>query len=327
MFKPEVRNSRNSHVAGIVPARSRGPEDFYFPYDFCLLPVSPDLLAVERAIVECAYVGCRSVWVICDDDVQLVLRRRMGDWLYSPAKRASGAELESEDVALAVPIYYVPIHQKDRVRRDNLGWRVAAGARAAFESCRYFSRLFVPMRYYVAFPEGVYPPWKAGVDKEGSIYNQNIYMRYDGKTVNDGLPLGFSFDPEQWRVWRDNIWGKGTGASTGSYGDFTVLPKSERWSATDWGIEKSLGHDIPEGSQFVDLDKFDEIKDWWGYCEALKNNRNLWYDEDLWVRKVRYHKRVGFVSYEEYDKVAERYFYTFEGWSKDERREERGSED
>ena len=45
------------HLAGVVPVASQ-PLDFKFPWHDALQPISQNYLAVEHAVVECAYAGC-----------------------------------------------------------------------------------------------------------------------------------------------------------------------------------------------------------------------------------------------------------------------------
>ena len=50
------------HLAGIIPVAGQ-PLDFDLPWHDSCAPIAPDYLAVERAIVECAYAGCETIWI------------------------------------------------------------------------------------------------------------------------------------------------------------------------------------------------------------------------------------------------------------------------
>ena len=63
-----TKNQQAFHLAGVVPVA--GPTlDFGFPWHDSMQPIAKNYLAVERAVVECAYAGCETIWVVCNDDI------------------------------------------------------------------------------------------------------------------------------------------------------------------------------------------------------------------------------------------------------------------
>ena len=46
-------------------------EDFNQLLPDCLMPIAPDYTLIEAAVVECAWAGCDTIWVICNDDLQV----------------------------------------------------------------------------------------------------------------------------------------------------------------------------------------------------------------------------------------------------------------
>ena len=132
MLEQGSGNVRAFHLAGVVPvAGSRF--NFNFPWHDCMQPIANNYLAVERAVVECAYAGCETIWVVCNDDMQPLLKHRMGDYIEDPyyLDKSSFVKYPSEN-RRQIPIFYSPIHPKDRDRRDSLGWSVLHGALTAF---------------------------------------------------------------------------------------------------------------------------------------------------------------------------------------------------
>ena len=65
----EVHDTVSFHLAGIIPIAGQDL-DFNMPWHDCLMPIAQNYLAVERAVVECAYAGCETIWVVCHDDMQ-----------------------------------------------------------------------------------------------------------------------------------------------------------------------------------------------------------------------------------------------------------------
>ena len=69
----------NFHLAGIIPVAGQ-PLDFKMPWHDCMMPLNKDYLAVEHSVVECAYAGCETIWIVCHDDMQPLIRSRLGDY-------------------------------------------------------------------------------------------------------------------------------------------------------------------------------------------------------------------------------------------------------
>ena len=53
----------NFHLAGIIPVAGQ-PLEFNMPWHDSLMPIAPDYLALERSVVECAYAGCETIWIV-----------------------------------------------------------------------------------------------------------------------------------------------------------------------------------------------------------------------------------------------------------------------
>ena len=75
MVEKGSENANIFHLAGVVPV-SGVESDFGFPWHPSLNPVGKNYLAIERAVVECAWAGCETIWVVCDDDTQPLIKHR-----------------------------------------------------------------------------------------------------------------------------------------------------------------------------------------------------------------------------------------------------------
>ena len=75
-----ITSKANFHLAGIVPVAG-GRVDLKFPFPDVMLPIANDYTLLDAAIVECAYAGCDTIWIICNDDTAPLLRHRIGDRL------------------------------------------------------------------------------------------------------------------------------------------------------------------------------------------------------------------------------------------------------
>jgi hypothetical protein len=68
-----------THLAGIVPVVTK-QMDFQLDWHDCLMPIAPNFYAIERAVLECAYAGCKTIWIVANDDTTPLVRHRIGDF-------------------------------------------------------------------------------------------------------------------------------------------------------------------------------------------------------------------------------------------------------
>ena len=148
---------KNFHLAGIIPIHKN---DFTFNFEWpdCMMPIASQLIAVERSVMECAWAGCETIWIICHDDMQPLIRYRLGDYVQDPLFANKTRSSMPDELKKPIHIYYVPVHPRDRDRRDCLGWNALYGALTAYWLSRTISQWVVPDKYYVAFPYGIYDP-------------------------------------------------------------------------------------------------------------------------------------------------------------------------
>ena len=152
----EIQFNKNSfNLTGIVPVAGL-PLDFQMDWHDCLTPIAPNYTMVEHAVYECAWAGCETIWVVCHYEMEPLIRYRMGDYIQDPVYANRVLERYPSEHQRRIPIYYVPIHPKDRDRRDCLGWSVLYGALVALKVHSKISKWTIPDKYYVSFPYGIY---------------------------------------------------------------------------------------------------------------------------------------------------------------------------
>ena len=194
-----------------------------------MLPIATDYTLLDSAIVECAYAGCDTVWVVCNDDTAPLLRHRIGDYIEDPAYYYYNTTKNTEH-RKRIPIFWVPQHPKDRDKRDCLSWSVIYGALNAFKVSANLSKWLIPDKYYVSFPYGVCNYREVMDARRWYRSEKNYYMMKDNKTVQDNLYTSFTFGKEDFIKFRKNV-RKGTGRYKGNYKTMEQLPIEERWSA------------------------------------------------------------------------------------------------
>ena len=158
----------NFHLAGIVPVAGQDLE-FNMPWHDCMMPIAPDYLAIEKSIVACAYAGCETIWVVCNQDTQPLVRHRLGDYILDPVWAFRKFEKRANDFQKLIPIFYVPIHPNDRDKRDCLSWSVLYGAHMSSKISKSMSKWLAPNMYFVDFPYGMYQIFALKRAKEATI--------------------------------------------------------------------------------------------------------------------------------------------------------------
>ena len=261
---PVVKNPNSFHLAGIIPVAGQ-PLDFNFPWHDCMQPLGQDYLAIERAVVECAYVGCETIWVVCHNDMQPLIRYRLGEYVQDPVylyRQMSPGTIDQN--RKPIPIYYVPIHPKDRDKRDCLSWSVLYGAEAAYYTSKQVSKWVVPNRYYVSFPYGVYDPEVLRQYRKEISSDTGFYLSYKGKTIKDGEYLGFTFNSEEFLKYRRDLRKKATGESIATKPGIPdkKLPLEERWSARFFSLEDVFGSANTKESEVVKLSWYYRVDNW-----------------------------------------------------------------
>lgn len=262
--------NRYFHLAGIIPVSGQ-MTDFQLDWEDCLMPLAPDYTAIERSVMECAYAGCETIWIVANDDVSPLIKNRVGEYVQDPSYFGKRPGRRSRANQRRIPIFYIPISMKDYGKRDCLSWSIIHGSLTAFKISVKMSQWLKPDRYYVSFPFGVYGPECLKPYRKDISSHTPFALSYKGQTVADGLYLGFTFDKEDFLNFRRVI-RTGTGMFTANNlrdGKYPTekLPFAERYSARFFDIAKVL--------KDVRLEKVEEVPwyysmdSWQGYCDFI----------------------------------------------------------
>tara|TARA_Y100000296_G_scaffold86802_1_gene127914 strand:+ start:2188 stop:3078 length:891 start_codon:yes stop_codon:yes gene_type:complete len=268
------------HLAGIIPIDGQR-SDFDLPWHSSLLPIAPGYLAVERAVVECAYAGCKTIWIVCGDDIEPLIRYQIGDYVKDPVcfNRSKYSKVPKNEKK-EIPIFYIPTHPKDRSKRDCLSNSILYGALSAYHVSNQISKWLKPKRYYVAFPYSVYSPEVLRPHRKDISSPRGFYFSYEGKTVKDGEYLGFTFDEAEYKKYREVI-RKGTGTYVAGQkyekgrGPTEKLSIEERWSAKNFTLKEVFGDTEIKNSKIVELDWYYNIDNWDKYCYYMGSSESV----------------------------------------------------
>jgi len=275
MIEIKPINKSAFHLAGIIPVAGH-QHDFGFEWDNVLMPIAENYTAIERSIMECAYAGCETVWIICNNDVQPLIRHRIGEFVQDPIWYGRILSAHPEKHRKQIPIYYVPIHPKDRDRIDCYGWSILFGALTAYWISRQMSKWVTPDKYYVSFPFSVYPE-DAPRQYRGLISSENnFFFCYNEKTVKDGEYLGFSFGPEDFIECRRKMRKESTKTwkNSGDKIPTEKLPLEKRWSARYFSLDKIFKPVILEEVNVKNLEWFYDLSSWENYTNFFTSKES-----------------------------------------------------
>jgi len=228
----------NFHLAGIIPVAGQ-KLDFNMPWHDCLMPLAPDYLAIEKSVLACAHAGCETIWVVCNEDTQPLIRYRLGDYVQDPVWIFRKFEKRANDFQKIIPIFYVPIHPNDRAKRDCLAWSVLYGAYISNKITSSMSKWVKPDKYFVDFPYGVYKVSSLREYRNVLSSESNFSLSYNNKTVKNNLYLPFTFAYEDYRKMNREL----KKNSTGLYKKYDLenkekLSLEDRYSARFFNLEE-----------------------------------------------------------------------------------------
>ena len=272
------------------------------PLPEILLPVDNGFSAIQKSVYECAMAGCSTIWIVANDDLIPLVRKTIGEWIYDPVYYARKFSKFYKEQRKEVPIYYVPIHPKDRDRRDSYGWSIIHGIHSAWRTSYKISQWTVPQKYYISFPMGLFDVEQV---REHRKYikdkEKNFFFTHKNKTVKDDLPLSFTMTGEDFKLCRRHI-NKKTSREylpplPGQQYPTQKIPLSQRWSARRFPLSEIFQPLATEQERAtkVEVDWFYDGSTWGQYVDYLASDNII---EKPYKELVRPHKHEKF-SYEE----------------------------
>lgn len=265
--------SLKKHIAGIVPV-SGLKTDFNMPWHESLMPLGPDYLAVERAVAECAYAGCDSIWIVCNDSVSPLIRYQIGEKIQDPVYNYRHYEFDKNAVKKPIRIYYVPLAIKDINKRDNLAWSAIFGAQTANNILGSLSAHLKPDKFFITWPYGYYDPWVMREHRKTLLENQAI-VTHNGKSVKDNKYLSFTLKTEQIEKLIEESITTSSGLWVHKEHGKEKLPVDQRYSYRDHDLKKVFNVLDFSSYSIIKIEKYAPIDCWSNYCEFISNNPEL----------------------------------------------------
>jgi hypothetical protein len=276
MENVEDTHIERKHLVGIVPVSGHEKYDFNQPWPDCLMPIASGYSLIESSVVECAWAGCKSIWIVVNDDFAPIIRKKIGDWVFDPIWNNRKFDPVPHESRRRIPVFYVPVPMKHRNRRDCLSWSVIHGALTAFKLSSDMSRWTTPSKYYVSFPHSYVNPFQIREHRKDIAGPQNVYLTHNGESIKDGHLISFTFKKKDWLEFR-RVVRSGTGRTTTGNPDNPgqLLPPEEQFSARWFETSKVFAPLDLDAAKEVPIADFFNIRSWEEYSEFIAASRKL----------------------------------------------------
>ncbi len=265
-----------SHLAGIIPVANL-QTDFEFNFPEILLPLNNGFTAIQKSVVECAYAGCNTIWIVANPDLAPVVRKTIGDWIYDPVYLGRSQYGEGSEHRREIPIYYCNILPKNIDRRDSYGWSILSGIYASWITASKISKWVAPNKYYISFPMAVFDIYEIRKHRKLISDNEkNFFLTYKDKTVKDNSPLSFTMFGEDYLNCRRDVNAKTTrqfyNTKEGEQYPSRKLPLEQRWSARKFTFSEVFEKLCVNEAHSCNPEQFFDVSTWEGYSDYLSSD-------------------------------------------------------
>ena len=264
-------STKKFNLVGIIPTAGQ-PLDLDFPWHDSLQPIGKNYLAVEKAVHDCAIAGCNTIWIVCDKDMQPLIRHRLGDYIIDPYKFYMTAKHASIPRKTEIPIYYVPVHPKDAARRKSLSWSIITGAQSAYWVSRKLSKWVTPDRYFVAFPYGMFSTFHLKEYRKHINKRRPFYVSSHGKSFKDGLYLPFTFDSDDFIRCRKKFRKEETG---GFHKDLTKVQTPDAYTGRFFTHDFVFDSVCIDDAETLEVPWYYDVSSWEGLRKWLSSQYSL----------------------------------------------------
>ena len=283
------------HLAGIIPVANL-QTDFEFSFPEILLPLNNGFTAIQKSVVECAYAGCTTIWIVANPDLAPIVRKTIGDWIYDPVYLGRSQYGEGSEHRREIPIYYCNILPKNIDRRDSYGWSALSGIYASWITSNKISKWIAPDKYYVSFPMGVFDIYKIRENRKAiSDPNKNFVLKFQSHTVKNNLPLSFTMFGDDYINCRRDVNSKTTKEFYNTVGDEKYptkrLPLNERWSAKSFDFSQVFEKLSVVEAHTYTPEYFFDTSTWEGY-QSYMNSKFILETPYYMLTKPRSHVKI-----------------------------------
>ena len=263
----DISTGKYFHLAGVISLI--GYESaFQMDWHDSLMPIAPDYTFIDKAIVDCVYAGCETIWLVCNDDMTPLLKKRLGDWASDPVWRYRKKSKAFYDLIKEVPIFYVPTHPDDVNRRDCMAWGVLHGATTANTISSQISKWTRPDAFFVTFPYGVYDYQVLRENRDLISSRKKVYFSCGVDSIKTGKYLPFTFDRGDLK----NLVKSFKNKNQNSFFEGRKLPLEERYTGRYFTLLETFDQlKYDEEYEHIELKWIQLVETWEDYTSLLSS--------------------------------------------------------
>jgi hypothetical protein len=277
-----TKSNRSFNLVGCISLH-KTENNFGMPWKDYLIPVGEKKInALQRAVLECAIAGCKSVWISCNYDEAPYARKSVGHFILDPYIFYNSFEKFRFLKKEYIPIFFVPMNVTDLNVRDSMGWGIINSAVNADYVYKNLSKYVRPDRFYASFVQGCYNPWcLLDQRKKTKNTNHNFHLTFQGRSVKTNDYMGFTFSRKELGQIRSHVFKEGTGRNIFDESNPDVLfnkislPIEERYSGKNFALDKVFEPVILDQSNSFELNQYFTIDNWSGYSEFMASSLKL----------------------------------------------------
>jgi hypothetical protein len=264
-----------TNMVGVIPSFDRRI-DFGFEWDNCLTPLEHDYTLLERSVMECATVGCSSIWICCDPHMIPLTKERIGEVALDPVWAKRPFEKEGWKLKRYIPIFYVPINSMHINKMESVAWQIIWAAHSSYYVSKFISKWTTYDKVYVSSPFGVYG-FEALREKREIIRKNNVFLQYSNKDATHDMPLGFCFTAEDFIESRRNLRRL-----------FTEKGKEIYEEGTKWVFDniKNKDYEIITLEEFYPLRTFQDLRNYYGSSLTFDYKKKNWLIPKVWFDRT-----------------------------------------
>lgn len=315
-IEPFLYNRNSFHMVGIIPISYFSEDQYDLPWEGYMMPIGKNFLAIERAVLECCFVGCKSIWIIANDDASPLLKYRLGEWVNFPKITKKMIDVIGKEELKVnsikgnfkrIPIYYIPLASKDVEERDCLLWTILYGATVATTIFRRVSNWAKPDKFYISFPYGVFNVKELFYSKKYLNSRDTIFFEYNGKTALNDEFLPFTINHKELQRYKRIFNRFENGESLEEKNEYVYVKKKLQRKIK---ISDIVGKQLYEDVIKIKINEYYDISNWDGYCDYLASNcrkNMLITDKGIISRnnKIQIVRKWRNIELKEYDELEE----------------------
>lgn len=241
------------NLAGIIPLAGYVSEYETILPDY-LNPIAPGYFPIQKSVMECAFAGCDTIWIVCNHDYMSLVKKYIGDSVVDPITyekyyfTRSGKRMQKRKT---IPVMYISMHHK-YINNCSIPFSAVYGAYMVKKTSNKISKWIKADRYFVSFVNQQYDI-NSLFHARKHIRNYNpFFVSHNTKTIIDGAASAFTFDNDdlydilKWSKIKNNATLEDVFSKINTQDNYIWEPKYSFDTKTWKGLREYLGSPLTE---------------------------------------------------------------------------------